>query len=306
MSLHSSSVDANYSLLAAVVSDLTAGGRLASAAAVKTLMLRESPNFDERALGHRKFVEYLEAAAHAGAVRLARDDRNHPCVFPAETSDAVIDAAVLRSSTTVAETRRLKRELWRAVVDWEPSDYWRGWDRKHGRVFMTPQTSTNGEPWADDAERYVALPIVSRELQAEWMDEFAAAQMPAVKDELLFALQPGAVLGAFRTTLAAHGLLDDWAKALQLHVNVHVQQWATASKVPLQRLFDSPARRADLGPVGAPSGGSVEPATIEGAVAAPERSFDDALRRRLHNVIEQMNGAELSVITVPARFLVGS
>lgn len=296
----------DYALLVDVVSDLTAGGRLASAAAVKTVMLRKSPTFDERALGYRKFVEYLEAAAQVGVVRLARDDRNHPCVFPAETSDAVIEASVLRTSSAVAETRRLKRELWRAVVDWEPADYWRGWDRKHSRVFMTPQTSSGGQPWADDPERYVALPIVSRELQAEWMAEFAAAQKPAAKDDLLAALEPGAILGAFRATLAAHGLLDDWAAALQLHVNVHVQQWATASKVPLQRLFDSPTRRAEAEPVGAPSGGSTGSVTPREAVTQSEVSFEDALRRRVHNVVDQMNGAELSVITVPARFLVGS
>jgi len=296
----------DYSLLSSVVSDLTEGGRIASAAAVKTVILRRSPDFDERALGFRKFVDYLEAAVRAGAVRLARDDRNHPCVFPPSASDAAIEQALRQSSSTVLETRRLKRELWRAVVEWEPTDYWRGWDRKHSRVFMAPRASSSQEPWLDDAERYVGLPVVSRDLQTEWMSEFTAAQIPDVKVKLAASLQPGADLGAFRAALAAHGLLDDWAQALQLHVHVHVQQWATAAKVPLQRLFESVSKRTPTDPVNVSGVATTERNVPQESVARPEVSFEESLRRRLHEVVDQMNGAELSVITVPARFLVGS
>ncbi len=74
MSTLSSLPDRELSALQAAVQSLEARGRVTRIAGVKTEVLRHLPDFNEKALGYASFGAFVEAAADAGAVRVARDE----------------------------------------------------------------------------------------------------------------------------------------------------------------------------------------------------------------------------------------
>lgn len=272
-----------------------------TAAAVKTALLKADPTFDERSLGYKRFVDFLAAADAQGTVRLTRDVNNHPRVHRAGASP--------NQHSAVAYTfdgLRLRREVWRAFVEWSPGDYWRGWDRDFTRVFMAPQVGRGEAPWEAAPERFLAFPVVTQVEQGEWMKEFAAAQVTPVREALEASLGPDSGLGAFREALRSEGLLEAWSSALRHHVNLRAAEWATSAKVARHHLFESLARQSRPAPSDsiAVAEFAAEDAEDRGALDGVDSGIE-SLRRELHRVVDGLTLSELASTPVPARFLLG-
>jgi len=293
---------ADFDQLKAIVDSLSSGTYSPTAAAVKTALLKLNPSFDERKLGFRRFVDFIQAAVDRGAVSMIRDANNHPRVFPVDARPNVLS----NSPPFAMEGLRLRREVWRALVDWTPADYWRGWDRQQSRVFMAPHAGSSTAPWEVDPTRFLPLPIISQEEQVAWMKEFAAAQVPLVRDKLESGLSPDSELGAFRVALRDEGLAEAWSVALRQHVNLRAAEWATSAKVARHYLFESQLsnpRDIHVDAKVAKTAGDAGPQTAQ-SVDENASEKDDALRQKLHRVIDGMVLGELAALPIPARFLV--
>lgn len=293
--------DATFDQLKEVVDSLSNGSYTPTAAAVKTTLLKLNPSFDERRLGFKRFVDFIEAAVNRGAVSMIRDANNHPRVFPVDSRS---DPLMTRPPFAL-EGLRLRRDVWRALVDWTPADYWRGWDRQQSRVFMAPQAGSSTPPWEVDPTRFLPLPTVSQDEQVAWMKEFAAAQVAVVRDKLEGGLTPESELGAFRLALRDEGLMEAWSVALRQHVSLRAAEWATSAKVARHYLFESqlsnPRDTPSEAQVAIAAGGS-EAQTVQRSVE--DTTEQDRLRQKLHRVIDGMVLGELASLPVPARFLV--
>lgn len=294
-------VTPSFEKLRSVVEALSTGSYSPTAAAVKTALLKQDPAFDERSFGFKRFVDFLIAAEEQGVVQLSRDANNHPRVHPLGVRVDQRPASV----SYAIDGARLRREVWRTFVEWNPTDYWRGWDRDFSRVFMAPQLGGAEPPWIAAPERFLPIPVVSQAEQTEWMREFAAVQLSPVREALNDSLAPEASLGAFRDVLRREELIAAWSAALRHHVNLRVAEWASSVKIARHYLFESLARK---------------PAHFVSDAAANEKvtadDFDDdrtsrgseeeiqTLRSELHRVVDGLTLGELASIPVPARFLV--
>lgn len=292
-----------WALLREVVGDLNHDDYVPTAAAVKGELLRRDPAFDERALGFRRFVDFLTEAAERGAIGMVRDNRNHPRVFPAGVPVEKISAAIDVPALLVRGDRRLRREVWRTFVNWQPENYWRGWDRGANRVFMAPQLDGDAAPWVDDASRFVEIPVIAGEQQFEWMREFAAAQPPPERDALLNALAPAAPSGSFKKVLTELNLAEHWSDTLRVKVSRYVGEWAQANHVRVMSLVERPSREQGVPETGRTTWTSERADKQPVAPRPASEVATEHLRRELHAVIDKMNYAELAAISVPAAFL---
>lgn len=300
-------------LLRNVVVDLTVDNYVPTAAAVKSEMLKRDNHFDEGAFGFKQFFLFLESAAQSGHIGLTRDARNHPRVFPSGIAEDKVTAAIGLPSELLRGDRRLRREVWRAFVNWQPAGYWRGWDRDERQIFMAPPSSSALAPWLQDPERYVEISTVTVAMQLEWMHEFATEHSSPAREALLESLAPEAQDGSFKRALASQGLVAAWADALRARVGKHVGEWAQERAIRISLLVDRPIY-TQLGPstpsqddAAAPS--SYSPEHGDGAVEltspAKDPAEDDAdrLRAKLRIVLDQMDLDQLRAISIPAALL---
>jgi hypothetical protein len=266
-----------FEVLKAEVANLNQGGRVPTAAGLKSSLQRKNSSFDERALGYKRFIEFLEDAEAKGYVSVLRDPLNHPRIYPAGEATAKAKAAISESDAVAMGTLRLRSDVWRSVIDWEQ----------------------NYTPWEKQPNRFVQMTQISQEQQIGWMKEFAEAQLDNAREELVAALAPGAPRGKFRLTLAKNSLDAAWSRSLQAHAARFVQDWAAANSVSIKHLFDQ--RSPDPEPAMA-SASTTE--TSEPAITGTDAGQTTRLRAELHRVIDRMSLEELASLRIPAGYLI--
>jgi hypothetical protein len=310
-------------LLRDVVADLTHDNYVPTAAAVKSEMLKRSDNFDEGSLGFKRFVLFLESAVESGQVGLIRDARNHPRVFPSAIAPDKVQAAIDLPSELSRGDRKLRREVWRAFVNWQPAGYWRGWDREERQIFMAPPSPSALAPWQQDPERYVEISTVTLAMQLEWMHEFATEHPSPAREALLESLAPDVKDGSFKQALTSQGLATAWADALRARVGKHVGTWAQERAIRISLLVERPANTQPA-PIATSRGddATLRPAPLQSdrteanslhtagsdELASADRFLsveDEAerLRVRLRAVLDHMDLDQLRAISIPAAFL---
>jgi len=292
----SSSVDegreAAFALIREIVEEASRGDHIPSAAALKTALTAKDASFAERSLGFKRFIDFLNAAADAGYVAVTRDPNNHPRIYPVGLSADRVEASIKQPSSVAHGTRKLKREVWRAFVDWKPVDYWRFWDRSLSRALVAPALTSGQAPWEVNPGRFTELVVVTKELQLEWMREFAQARVPAQREAILLSIAPDANPGEFKRTLVRLGLGSDWTLELQARVTRHAEAWALEKGVGFSRLLEPKRRIQD------------ELSETPRSLGTSHVNFDDArLRRAVHAAIDRMEPSELRSLLVPAHLL---
>jgi len=300
-------LDATLTLLVTVTAEHFDGEPGISAAHLKNLLTVASPTFSEqqRALGFKKFVELLDVAQEKRLIQVERHGENkHPFISPWDTSTS----RVLETRDGGEPNHRVRGAMWPIVVDWEPS-YLRIWDREANRGFMYPVTADGTPAWEQQPHRFLPIDPVTPDQQFQWMREFANTLPPEAASTLLPTIGPDAPRGAYRKALLHLNVDRAWTATLQRRVSEHVRAWAVHHGIAPSAVLER-RRRPDV-PV---RSASPQPSTIE---AAPERgpvhkagilpapsSMTDALRARLHSVIDQMSATELSAIPIPAVYLI--
>ncbi|MGN8048158.1 hypothetical protein ACTJKO_00615 [Curtobacterium sp. 22159] len=300
---------ATFSHLVTTVTELFTGAPGTSAAHLKSVLTAGFPTFpdDQRRLGYKKFIDFLDAAEQEQLVRITRvGDNRHPFVSPWDSAAAT---PVTREDPP-REHQRVRGAVWPIVVDWEPS-YVRLWDSVASRAFMYPAAEDGSPAWVSDPDRFVAVEPVTQEMQFEWMREFARSLPATETDQLLPTIGLNAARGAFRKVLTALGRDRAWASELQARVGDHVRRWAVRNEVNpgavLERRRSPESRKASASApqvVGAaPSVDGLQPAE-QPTHDAPGGDIVSDLRARLHSVIDQMSATELSAIPIPAVYLI--
>lgn len=285
-----------FEALRAEVANLNQGGRVPTAAGLKSSLIRKYSGFDEGALGYRRFIEFLEDAETKGYVSVLRDPLNHPRIYPAGEATAKAKVAISESDAVAMGSLRLRSDVWRSVIDWE-QNYTRAWDRGISRAFMYPSDDESTPPWEKKPDRFVQMTPISQEQQIGWMKEFAEAQFDNARGELVAALAPGAPRRQFKLTLAKYHLDAAWSRSLQAHAARFVQEWAASKSVSIKHLFDQrsldPEARA----------GSPAPAEIR-ETSVTNTAHATRLRAELHRVIDRMSPEELASLRIPAGYLI--
>jgi hypothetical protein len=277
-----------------VVAALTEG-ITPTAATLKLQMRSVVDGFTERAYGFRKFIDYLEAAESAGHVRVDRDISGHPRISLPGT------AALVPATTTKSPKRRLRSDLWSAVVSWDAPAA-RYWDRLSKRAYLVPVDQSGRPLWETETDRFTHVEPVSRETHLEWMQDFVGhLDQGEAKDALASSLRPDATPGSFKRTLMAHELGHDWQTLLTTCVMNHTLTWASEQNVPINDILETrrrPTRPEDE----SVATGQPEPGLRKGERASAEDP--ESLRRALHAVIDSMSLSELAALPIPAGYLV--
>jgi hypothetical protein len=321
-------VAATFAAVGRVVREWRNSGRTTTTAGVKSALQREIPGgFDETSLGFADFRSFLRGGATAGYFHLEKLPTGHWLILlPGETLAQALaareevravrnqeatevgvalpsaEASPARNApasgafpTALAESQRLRADVWSAFVDWRTA-HRRLWDRRVGRAFAYPVNGDGRPSWEAEPARFAAIAPANEAVQINWMREWAATLPTPDRDKVSQALQDDAPRGEFRRQLSSLGLLADWRAELQRRVTQFVAQWATQHEVSLTELIDQRSRPREQSRAGSPP--EPPPPSDPG-----ERSDVAWLRAKLHRIIDLMPLSELVELEIPAQYL---
>jgi len=287
--MHDPRLATAYELLADIVAEMHASGRRAYAAAVKPrLVARTNGGFDERMLGpgFDSFRGFIDAAADAGVVTVS------PAPVGPDIEVLPLGAQSLGAREQPAHGVRIRRDLWRAFLDWTP-DQLRAYDRIRDKAVVVPATSAPLEPAhhaalraaITDKQRYVPITSFTREEQLNWMRTFVE-QMPAtpILPALELTLSSEQPLRAFSHALGIDGSTRQAYNGYRLNeVSTRLEQWAAEHELELD--IYEPAPRAE--------------SRKDELSATPD---DEPLRQLIHAAVDRMPREALETLHIPVRF----
>lgn len=259
-------------------------------AQAKLELIRALGQFSESSYGYKKFIDLLKAGRDSGRFELELVG-GHTRILPAGAAP---------TATPVSSPGRIQHDLWTTIVSWDVGS--RFWDRKRNRAIFVPTDAAGTPLWETEPDSFVRIDPIPMDTQLEWMDEFAREQNDEARDRLLEALA-GSLAGAFKRALNEMGLAPAWRNRLRHRVTEHATSWALAHALAPSSILEQPAKRkvAVETPAQTPAAlPTAAPSTSQVPVGA------DALRARLHNIIDQMSPAELMALSIPAAYLLES
>ncbi|MFJ2543066.1 hypothetical protein [Microbacterium sp. NPDC087589] len=259
-------------------------------AQAKLELIRELGHFTESSYGYKKFIDLLKAGRDSGRFELELVD-GHTRILPAGAAPTAIP---------VSAPSRIQHDLWTTIVSWDVGS--RFWDRKRNRAIFVPTDAAGNPLWETEPDSFVPIEPIPMETQLEWMDEFAREQNDEARDRLLEALA-GSLAGAFKRALGELGLAPAWRSRLRHRVIEHATSWASLHSLTPSSILEQPAKRKTV---------TDTQATAPAAPPVPSAGGNsvatgaEALRARLHKVIDQMSPAELMALSIPAAYLLES
>ncbi len=277
-----------FKVLQAAVRELLSSGRLTYAAAVKPRM-QVLAGFDEKSLGYDSFREFLKEAERLGYVKL----------WPAPGGDS----EVLLPDQPAGPTRvgRIRRDLWRAFVDWDPR-LRRLFDPSSEAVrFIPRQPDAAGVADEEIGPRSpIEIEPISAEEQVRWMGQFVESLSDSdVQASLRDALGGPTPLQAFVRRVRATGVGVSWSAELTRHVATVIEDWASSHGLELD-IMDRTERAV-------PRPATLSTQRLDPQRVATRRVLDEAvadlLRSKLHRAIDRMPLADLLRLPLPAEYL---
>jgi hypothetical protein len=179
---------------------------------VKAQMLSEAKasgnEFSERALGFRKFIEFVKTVP-----TVAIQGRSGSDVLLAPATAGELLAAY------AGRLPRLRRDFWRAFVEFPISGVVRLYDPDEDKIIHVE---------AGAHRPGIEIEPVSREAQLEWRKTFAAEQPDSIRDSLLAAINaPGtAIFNEFSRRLRENpAVMRVWNRYLQKQITDYVAAW---------------------------------------------------------------------------------
>lgn len=214
-----------FDLLSQALSTEESAGTVPVAARVAGLMRQLDPAFTQETSGYPTFRALLRDAEKVGLLTLI--DRGG-------TSDIAVLAAgsqleVEAGASSAGRIKQVRPDIWRAFIDWSrPTSYW--YDRRTKRLH--PITEAAVGPHG------VEIPSVSRELQVEWMNEFAGgvrdSTVKAILDESLAAEDP--VRGFSAALRNDEASSRRWKRYLKQRVLDRATSWAVSNDIALSEI----------------------------------------------------------------------
>ncbi|HWD00837.1 MAG TPA: hypothetical protein VG456_28975 [Candidatus Sulfopaludibacter sp.] len=212
-----------HSLLLAVVSQLYSARHspIPGALVKASLVSAASANgftFNERDLGCKNFLDFVRGTPGVAVqIRIGSDMLLAP------------DSAEEMLSAFARPLPRLRRDFWRAFIEFEVPETIRLYDVSEDKIYYESlPTSRKG----------ILIDPVSRELQLKWRASFAEEQPDNVKGDLLASLNGNgtAIFNEFARQLRKNpSVLYAWNRYLQKQITDHVAKWAEENHVSEER-----------------------------------------------------------------------
>ena len=183
-----------------------------------TLAKEEGSEFSERALGLRKFIEFIRTVPDVAIQGRAGSD-----ILLAPGSAGELLAAY------AAPLPRLRRDFWRAFIEFPVEGVARRYDPDEDKIV---RVQAGAERTGIDIEP------ISRETQLVWRKTFSEEQPESIRESLLAALNgPGTgVFNEFARRLRDNpSVMRAWNRYVQKQITDHVATWAAKHGVPEER-----------------------------------------------------------------------
>lgn len=239
-------------------------------ALVKARIIRDAnqqgASFSERELGFKSFVDFVRATPGIGFhVRIGSD----MLLAPSSATETL--------SAYSHPSPRLRRDFWRAFVEFPTPNAIRLYDAAEDKIFYED---------AATERQGVLIGPVAREMQIEWRRQFAEEQPENSKIGLLSALEgPGnSPFNEFARRLRENpSVMQTWNRYLQKLVTDHVAAWATAHHIPPERW----------------SGGESRPRAVGAVTEAASKPQGISQRAELYNFFDNLPIEDLLQLRVP-------
>lgn len=239
-------------------------------ALVKAQIVAESiasgSTFDERALGFRNFLHFVkETPEIAVQIRPGSD-----VLLAPRTAEDILSAYA-------RPLPRLRRDFWRAFIEFPVMNTVRLYDPQEDKVFYeSVPTQRKGIP----------IEPIPRQTQVEWRRNFAEEQSELTREPLLGSLagSGSSVFNQFARRLRENpSLMQAWNRYLQKKITDYVSTWAIANSIPEERWSSGITRTDD---------GSFKEAALEKTHSVSQRS-------ELYNFFDNLPIEDLLQLRVP-------
>jgi hypothetical protein len=268
--------DEVVNLLVRAIHDLTAAGKVPIAAGVGARMRLLEPQYTAATTEFGTFRAIVAAGEARGLV-----------VVESGENDLVVRAVADEPSP--AQYRiTLRPDLWRALLDWEPT----------ARYLFNRVTKQSRPSLAVASGDDVLIASITREIQIEWMRRFADTQVtPSVRSELIAALDSEHPTHAFSTALGSSDTIRRrWKRHLRQCAIDHAIAWGRSNKIELSDLVAPVEPRPAISPTPA----SRE--SVADETSHPGLSEDELLRQRLLTTIATLPLSELLQLRIPLQY----
>jgi hypothetical protein len=225
--------------------------------------------FEERALGFRRFSEFVAATGAAEISDVGGAD--------------ILIAPKMNGSSTAsgARDRRIRPDFWRAFLNYPVAGQARGYDAASDKIVVAPADSL--------PPAVVPIEPVSKDQQLEWRREFAK-DAPEGHWLRQLKLEDQSGLRAFADGIRNDPLRPKWNNFWLEKTTQTIRQWAEQHDV---------AERAWIASAVTQSQRSTRSTPIGLAGGAPR----DAEREKLYALLDQISLDHLLEITIPLRWL---
>ena len=239
-------------------------------ALVKAQIVAESiasgSTFDERALGFRNFLHFVkETPEIAVQIRPGSD-----VLLAPKTAEDILSAYA-------RPLPRLRRDFWRAFIEFPVMNTVRLYDAQEDKVFYeSVPTQRKGIP----------IEPIPRQTQVEWRRNFAEEQSELTREPLLGSLagSGSSVFNQFARRLRENpALMQAWNRYLQKKITDYVSTWAKANSISEERWSSGKMRTDD---------GSFKE-------AAQEKTHSVSQRSELYNFFDNLPIEDLLQLRVP-------
>jgi hypothetical protein len=231
---------------------------------------RSGSLFNEREYGHKNFLEFLKTIPEiAVQIRIGSD----MLLAPATAGDLL--------SAYARPLPRLRRDFWRAFIEFPVPNTVRLYDPDEDKIFVDAAPSTR---------KGIAIEPVSRETQVEWRRNFAQEQPEPVRATLMAALGGAgtAVFNEFARRLRENPtVMHTWNRYLQKQITDRVAAWAAKNGVSEDRWSSGTPRPLDGSP----------------KEALPTKTHSVGHRAELYNLLDSVPIEELLQLRVPLDWL---
>jgi len=256
--------------------------------------------FDEKALGFRKFAEYLEKV-HGATVSVDRPSENggdilvHSKLSPSLSRAVQIGTAAQMTQPT---TRAIRTAVWQAFANPDPLRK-RFFDPDGTVVHYLEHSNSNAQRMVEAAPQlYVPILPASQETQSSWMREFlenlsisTAEKSPL--EQMITEPYSSTLNATFTRALGPHG--HTWSRFRTDKVASIIRHWAHENKVDSELLYSRPSTtpNADL-----PSAATI-PAATAALSMSPAAAPVASPREQVIKLLDLLSDDDLERLVLP-------
>lgn len=202
--------------------------------------------FDEKALGFRKFAEYLEKV-HGNLVSLDRpSEKPGDILVHLKYSSSLVRAVQMGTAIQAAPTytRSIRTAVWQAFANPDPLRK-RFFDPDGKVVHYLENSNSHAQQMVEAAPQlYVPIVPASQETQSSWMREFLEnLSIPAAEksplDQMINEPYSSALNATFTRALGPHG--QAWSQFRTEKVTSIIRHWAHEHNVDSELLYSRPS-----------------------------------------------------------------